>query len=101
MQLYTNVAGEPLDDPRFLPVLERAAQRKAAIFMHPARGANFPDNLTEKKSRYEMFWAFGWPHETSVAMARIVSGILERLPNLRIVTHQIGGMVPYAIIACA
>ncbi len=96
LQIYTNVAGLPLDDPRFLPIFERAVQRDLTIFMHPARGAGFSDYRSEKKSRYELWWAFGWPYETTVAMARMVySGLLERLPGLRIVTHHSGGMVPY------
>jgi aminocarboxymuconate-semialdehyde decarboxylase len=38
----------------------------------------------------------GWPYETSVAMARIVfSGMFDRLPAMRIITHHCGGMIPY------
>jgi aminocarboxymuconate-semialdehyde decarboxylase len=34
--------------------------------------------------------------ETSVAMARMVfSGLLEKLPELRLITHHCGGMLPY------
>lgn len=96
VQIYTNVAGKPLDDPELFPVFERIHQRDVAIFLHPARGANFPDYLSEKMSRYELWWAFGWPYETTIAMARIVySGMFDKLPNLKIVTHHMGGMVPY------
>ncbi len=39
---------------------------------------------------------FGWPYETTVAMTRLVfNGILEKFPQLKIVTHHCGGMVPY------
>lgn len=96
VQIYTNVAGKPLDDPDLFPVFERIHQRDVAIFLHPARGANFPDYLSENMSRYELWWAFGWPYETTIAMARIVySGMMDKLPNLKIVTHHMGGMVPY------
>ncbi|HSF46754.1 MAG TPA: amidohydrolase family protein, partial [Burkholderiales bacterium] len=38
----------------------------------------------------------GWPFESSVAMARIVfSGLLDRLPGMRVITHHCGGMIPY------
>jgi predicted TIM-barrel fold metal-dependent hydrolase len=54
------------------------------------------DYASEPKSRYEIWQVMGWPYETTAAMARIVfSGILDRLPDLRIVTHHCGGMVPY------
>lgn len=96
VQLYSNVAGKPLDAPEFLPFFEEAARRDCAIWIHPARGANFTDYLTEEKSKYEIWWTFGWPYETSVAMSRIVfSGLLDRLPNLKIITHHMGGMIPY------
>lgn len=95
-QLYTNVAGKPLDAPEFLPLFQEAARRDLPIWMHPARGANFTDYLTETKSQYEIWWTFGWPYETSAAMSRMVfSGLLDRLPNLKIITHHMGGMIPY------
>ena len=72
------------------------AEYDLPILLHPARGANFPDYLTEKKSKYEMWWAFGWPYETSVAMARIVfAGIFDKHPDIKIVTHHYGAMIPY------
>ena len=96
IQIHTNVLGKPLDSPEFLPIFEEAARRDLAILMHPTRGADFPDYKTEEKSLYEIWWTLGWPYETSVAMSRMVfSGLLEKLPNLKIVTHHLGGMVPY------
>ncbi len=96
IQLYSNVAGKPLDAPEFLPFFEEAARRDIPIWMHPARGADFTDYLSEDKSKYEIWWTFGWPYETSVAMSRIVfSGVLDRYPNIKIITHHMGGMVPY------
>jgi predicted TIM-barrel fold metal-dependent hydrolase len=52
--------------------------------------------LTEDKSKYEIWWVFGWPYETSVAMARLVfSGLFDRHPDIKIVTHHMGAMIPY------
>jgi predicted TIM-barrel fold metal-dependent hydrolase len=96
IQIFSNVAGKPLDAPEFRPLFEEAARRDVVIWLHPARGANFPDYLTEDKSKYEIWWALGWPYETSVAMSRLVfSGILERFPNLKIITHHMGAMIPF------
>ena len=96
VQIFTNAAGKPLDEKEFLPLFEEAVRRNVVIWLHPARGANFPDYLSEKKSRYEVWWTFGWPYETSVALSRLVfSGLLDRLPGLKIVTHHMGGMIPY------
>ena len=96
VQIYTNVAGKPLDEPEFLPLFDAMAGHDLPIWLHPARGAGFPDYMSEKKSKYEIWWTFGWPYETSVTMARLVfTGLLDRHPNLKIITHHLGGMVPY------
>jgi uncharacterized protein len=96
VQIFTNAAGKPLDSPEFLPLFEEAARRDVPIWMHPARGADFPDYRSEGKSQYEIWWTFGWPYETSAAMARIVfSGLYHRFPKLKIITHHMGGMVPF------
>jgi aminocarboxymuconate-semialdehyde decarboxylase len=94
--IYTNVAGRPLDDPAFEPVFAAMAELDAPIWLHPVGTASLPDYPAEKKSRFEMWWCFHWPYETSVAMMRMVfSGLLDRHPNLRIITHHLGGMIPY------
>jgi uncharacterized protein len=96
VQIYSNVAGRPLDAPEFLPLFAEAARRDLPIWIHPARGADFTDYQTETRSQFEIWWTFGWPYETSVAMARLVfSGHLDRFPDLKIITHHMGGMVPY------
>ena len=96
VQLYTNVGGRPLDEPDFLPIFEKVAQLNVPIWVHPTRQANFADYATEDKSKYELWWVFGWPYETSIFMARILfAGYFDRFPNLKIITHHMGAMIPY------
>jgi predicted TIM-barrel fold metal-dependent hydrolase len=96
VQLFTNVLGRPLDEPDFAPLIAGMAGYDLPIWLHPARGAYVPDYLCEYKSKYEIWWAFGWPYETSVAMAHLVfSGLFDRFPGLKVITHHMGGMVPY------
>ena len=96
VQFFSNVKGAPLDLPEFKPLFEKMAGYDLPIWIHPARGANFPDYLTEEKSKYEIWWTFGWPYETSVMMARLVfGGYFDQFPNLKIITHHMGGMIPY------
>jgi aminocarboxymuconate-semialdehyde decarboxylase len=96
IQFFTNVNGKPLDLPEFKPLFEKMAGYDLPIWIHPARGSNFPDYLTEDKSKYEIWWTFGWPYDTSVMMARLVfGGYFDMFPNLKIITHHLGGMVPY------
>src|SRR5437016_1424781 len=97
IQIFTNIAGHPLDEARFAPVFAAMAGYDLPIWLHPARTAAMPDYAAEKKSRFEMWWCFGWPYETSVAMARLVfSGVFDRHPKLKIITHHLGGgMIPF------
>jgi aminocarboxymuconate-semialdehyde decarboxylase len=97
VQILTNVNGRPLDEPELFPVFERiTGHHDLPIWMHPARPATRADYTNEPKSRYEIWQVLGWPYETSAAMARIVfSGLFDRLPNMRIITHHCGGMLPY------
>jgi uncharacterized protein len=90
-QIYTNVNGHPLDEQRFDPFWAKMAELDKLIWVHPSRSAAFPDYVTEDKSRYEIWWVFGWPYETAAFMSRIVfSGVFERHPDIKILTHQGG-----------
>jgi aminocarboxymuconate-semialdehyde decarboxylase len=63
------------------------------IWLHPFRGADFSDYATEDRSQYEIWWTFGWPYDTSAAMARLVfAGHFDRFPQLKIITHHMGAM---------
>jgi uncharacterized protein len=97
IQIFTNVNGRPLDDPEYYPVIERCVKKHdLPIWLHPVRTSKFPDYATESKSRYEIWWLFGWPYETSACMARMVfSGMLQKLPGMKVITHHLGAMAPY------
>ena len=96
MQIYTNVKGKPLDLEEFAPFFDYMAKAGKPVWMHPARAQDFPDYQTENRSEYEIWWTFGWPYETSAAMARMVfSRFFDRFPGLKVITHHAGGMVPF------
>lgn len=96
VQVFTNVAGTPIDDMKYRPVFETMAEYDLPIWMHPTRTASATDYATEDRSRYELWWLFGWPYDTSVAMTRLVlTGLFEKLPGLKLITHHLGAMIPY------
>ena len=43
VQVFTNVAGEPLSAPKFRPVFQRMAAHDLAVWVHPMRTAQFSD----------------------------------------------------------
>ncbi len=96
VQINTPINDKPLDSPEFIPLYEKMSQYDLPIWIHPVRDVDFSDYRTEKRSKYMIFHVFGWPYETAAAMTRLVfSGILEKYPNLKIITHHCGSMVPY------
>lgn len=96
VQVFTNVAGKPLSAPDFRPLFQLMAQHDLPIWVHPMRGPNFADYASETQSEDEVWFSFGWPYETTACMTRLIySGLLDELPNLKIITHHMGGMIPY------
>jgi predicted TIM-barrel fold metal-dependent hydrolase len=96
LYMHSNINGKPLDSPEFLPFFERASQYNVPVYIHPWRDTSVAEYAAEKKSKYSIASVFGWPYETTAAMTRLVfSGIFERFPDIKIVTHHGGGMVPY------
>jgi aminocarboxymuconate-semialdehyde decarboxylase len=96
VQVFTNVAGKPLSAPEFRPIFRSMAAHDLPVLVHPMRGPNFPDYASEQASENEIWFSFGWPYETTACMARLIySGIFDELPALKVVTHHMGGMIPY------
>ena len=98
VQIASPINDKPLDSPEFIPLYEKMAEYNLPIWIHPEREASYADYRNEKRSRYMIFHIFGWPYETAAAMTRLVfSGVLERLPKLKFITHHCGGFVPYLV----
>jgi aminocarboxymuconate-semialdehyde decarboxylase len=96
VEVFTDINGKPLDSPEFMPLFEMMASRNLPILLHPRRTNTTPDYTDEQTSKFLIYTNFGWPYETSLAMARLAfGGVLERCPTLKIVTHHAGGMIPY------
>ncbi len=94
-QVYTNVAGTPLDTAPYLGILEHLAMLGRPLWLHPIRPLTVSDYPTEPISKLDLWWALGWPYETSVAMVRLVAaGLFDRWPDLVIITHHAGGLIP-------
>jgi aminocarboxymuconate-semialdehyde decarboxylase len=92
-QIGTHVNGANLDDAAIFPVFEAAQDLGAAIFVHPW------DMLApERMRRFWLPWLVGMPAELALAITSVLfSGLLERLPRLRIAFAHGGGAFPGTI----
>ena len=85
-----------VDSPELMPIYEKMAEYNLPIWLHPFREHTVPDYTSETKSKHQIWQVFGWPYETTAAMTRLVfSGILEKYPNLKFITHHAGAMIPF------
>ena len=96
IQIYTRVNGKPPSTDEMMPLYELMCHHDLPIWIHPMRSSSQPDYAAETVSYNQLFSIFGWPYDTTAAMARLVfAGIFERFPTIKLITHHCGGMVPY------
>ncbi|MCS7117459.1 MAG: amidohydrolase family protein [Thaumarchaeota archaeon] len=89
VQVYTNVEGRPLD--QFKDFFAEVERLRVPILLHPIEFQYYPWVY-----EYNIAQTLGWPFDTSVAVSRLVfSGILESYPNVKIITHHLGGMISF------
>ena len=96
IQIHTRVNGEPPSTEAMIPLYRLMVEFDLPIWLHPMRSSSQPDWAAEKSSFNQLFSIYGWPYDTTAAMVRLVfAGIFEKFPTIKIITHHLGGMVPY------
>ncbi|MEP9353515.1 amidohydrolase family protein [Xanthobacter sp. KR7-65] len=89
VQVLTNVAGRELSDPAFEPFWAKAEELGAVVLLHP-NGFTHADRL----KRFYFNNVIGNPLETTIAIHFLIfDGVLERHPNLKILSVHGGGYV--------
>lgn len=87
IQIGSNINDENLSEPKFFPIFEACERLGLALLIHPWNMMGF-----DKMHKYWLPWLVGMPAETSrAACSLIFSGVLERLPKLRVCFSHAGG----------
>ena len=86
IQLYTRINGIPVADAKFRPLFKLMADLELPVWIHPTLNPQLdPDN--------DMF---SWEYELTSCMHKlVVSGIFKEFPDIKIIIHHAGAMVPF------
>lgn len=91
VQVFSTLGDAHLDDPRVDPVLDAVAG-ETPLWIHP----QLQDWHAYGAEDTWLYKALGWPFDTGVALARMAySGVFDAHPDLEVVAHHMGGIVPY------
>lgn len=86
IQIFTRHLGKSIAEPEFRPILKKCEELGLLVFLHPVFDNRKPDNNI----------VFSWEYELSQAMMQLVlSGIFDECPNIKIIVHHAGAMVPF------
>lgn len=93
VQIGTNVNQLNLSEPQFLDFFAACVEQDMAVFVHPWEMMGEAD-----MQKYWLPWLVGMPAEASRAICSLIfSGVLEKLPDLRICFAHGGGAFPATI----
>lgn len=87
VQIGSNINGMNLSEKRFFPFFEACERLGMALMIHP-----WDMMGKEQMAKYWLPWLVGMPAETArAASSMIFGGVLERLPELRVMFSHAGG----------
>jgi len=93
IQIGTHINGTNLGEPRLFSIFQACQELDMAVFIHPWDMMGM-----ERMDKYWMPWLVGMPVETTTAITSMIfSGLMERLPKLRVAFAHGGGSFPATI----
>jgi aminocarboxymuconate-semialdehyde decarboxylase len=95
VQLEADTANFPLHEDRYEPLFAAMEELGAAIWLHPCRTPGRP-GFASSTGSYLLFFAFGWTFDTTITISHLIfSGLYDRHPNLKLIAHHGGGLIPH------
>lgn len=101
--VHGTVEGKFLDAPEFFPVLEAIAELGVPLYLHPAPPPDavfdaYYAGLPGASGQLLSIAGWGWHSETAIHVLRLIlSGILDRLPKLKVIVGHMGEGLPFAL----
>ena len=93
IQIGSNINGRNLDDESLEPFFKMAHEQSIPLFVHPWETLG-----GERMPRHNFMYMVGMPSETALAAGSIImSGMLDRYPELKVCFAHGGGALPYLL----
>ena len=95
--------GRFLDDPSFLPILERAVTLDVPVYVHPgvppaAVREAYYSGFDPAVNYFLATSGWGWHSEVGIhALRLILAGVFDRFPTLQIIIGHMGEMIPFML----
>jgi aminocarboxymuconate-semialdehyde decarboxylase len=95
VQLEADAVSFPLHEDRYKPLFAAMDELGAAVWLHPCRTPERP-GFAPSTGSFLLFFAFGWTFDTTITVSHLIfSGLYDRHPNLKLIAHHGGGLIPH------
>lgn len=93
---FSNFGSKAPDDDCYLPLFEKAAELNVPVYIHPAQP--YDGNRLKGLGAQLSAASFGFGIDTSITIMRmILKGVLDRYPNLKLMTGHLGEIFPFIL----
>ena len=95
VQLEADAVNFPLHEDRYEPLFAAMAELGAAVWLHPCRAPGRP-GFAPSTGSFLLFLVFGWTFDTTITISQLIfAGLYDRHPNLKLIAHHGGGLIPH------
>jgi predicted TIM-barrel fold metal-dependent hydrolase len=95
VQLEEDVINLPLHEERYEPLFAALEQLGAGVWLHPFRTPATPGSPPET-APFLLWQVVGWTFDTTITVCRLMfAGIYDRHPDLKLIAHHGGGLIPH------
>jgi uncharacterized protein len=95
VQLEADAINFPLHDERYEPLFAALEQLGAGVWLHPYRHPATPGTPPET-APFLLWQVVGWSFDSTITVCRLMfAGIYDRHPDLKLIVHHGGGVIPH------
>jgi aminocarboxymuconate-semialdehyde decarboxylase len=95
VQLEEDAVNLPLHEDRYDPLFAAMEELGAGVWLHPFRTPATPGSPPEA-APFLLWQVFGWTVDTTITISRLIfAGIYDRHPDLKLIAHHGGGLIPH------